>query len=499
MRGARTIPQTDGGGRTDVATAASDALLSVPLVAGIAAVLAILVRLPFLSWPVTVDEAGYAYGARWWFSGLTMYSDDLWFDRPQGIFLVYRLGTTVFGDSVEAIRLNGALWAAGTVAAVVLLSARIFDRRVAVVAGLLCAVVGTAPVIEGFTANAEVFMVTATTASACCVWGRRWLLAGLFAGIAILLKPSGAAACALAFFWLIHERESRRAYGLVVLGAAVPLLASLVHGIASVGFDDYWFAVVWFRVSSGGQNPALPALLAGWFATSPVWLILGVLAYPAREVLAANTRGRAFVAAWLVSSVLGMAMGGNWFLHYFEQLVPPLAVLAGVGVVGIATRPPVIRWWAPIGVLTVVVAAAILVLPTALMDPADGAAAVFSGDDYSRSDEVGAYVASITGPDDRVYVAISHVSVLFRSERRSSFPYLYAQQLQENPGAVDRAISDLEAAVPAVVVVHRAQLDSFRSGSSISEPVTRNYQLDRSFGAFEVWLRHVPDAALAGD
>ena len=49
--------------------------------------LSIVLRLPFLSVPLTDDEAGYAYVSSWLARGLALYSD-LWFDRPQGIFLL---------------------------------------------------------------------------------------------------------------------------------------------------------------------------------------------------------------------------------------------------------------------------------------------------------------------------------------------------------------------------------------------------------------------------
>src|SRR6185503_4875891 len=60
------------------------ALLAV-LVAG-----SILLRVPFLSVPMITDEGGYSYTAKFWSSEYQLYRD-IPFDRPQAIFLLYRL------------------------------------------------------------------------------------------------------------------------------------------------------------------------------------------------------------------------------------------------------------------------------------------------------------------------------------------------------------------------------------------------------------------------
>src|SRR5262249_39570636 len=95
---------------------------------GIVALLSIGLRVPFLSVPLNTDEGGYAYVAYWMGHGLVLYRD-LWFDRPQGVFLVYALILRVFGESTEAIRFAGACCNAVTTILVGLLAARLFGRR----------------------------------------------------------------------------------------------------------------------------------------------------------------------------------------------------------------------------------------------------------------------------------------------------------------------------------------------------------------------------------
>lgn len=73
------------------------------------AILAVLVRVPFFDWPLISDEGGYAYTAYWWLHGLTLYSGDLWLDRPQGIFVAYMV-PVLLGGSTWVIRQQTPLY-----------------------------------------------------------------------------------------------------------------------------------------------------------------------------------------------------------------------------------------------------------------------------------------------------------------------------------------------------------------------------------------------------
>src|ERR687887_451623 len=89
------------------------------------------VRLPFLSVPLITDEGGYAYVAHWLARGLALYRD-LWFDRPQGIFVVYGALLLFFGESTEAIRLGAALYNLATTLLLYLLAAHLMGWRAGV-------------------------------------------------------------------------------------------------------------------------------------------------------------------------------------------------------------------------------------------------------------------------------------------------------------------------------------------------------------------------------
>ncbi|HEX4348186.1 MAG TPA: hypothetical protein VHZ73_11480, partial [Vicinamibacterales bacterium] len=268
--------------------------------------LTLLARFRFFSWPLTVDEGSYAYTAQWWFHGLTLYSNDLWFDRPQAIFLAYESGMRLLGGSTWAIRVWGACWAVGTTYGGYLIAFRLWGRRAAWASVVLSAIFCAAPNVEGFTANAELFMLLPATFSAYCLLTRRWAWAGLLASCALLLKPSGLTAVILGVTWLACVRANRTDWLRFII-AAVPLpLVSVLHAAFTVGLRPYFGAIVMYRLGvnlASGYQPEGPAI-DGWLRTASVW---GPLVLPAVAGLW-RLRGRSltFAGLWLATSVLGV-------------------------------------------------------------------------------------------------------------------------------------------------------------------------------------------------
>ena len=354
-----------------------------------AAAIAVLVRAPFFFWPLISDEGGYAYTAYWWFRGLTLYSDELWFDKPQGIFVVYKLGSLLFGDATWAIRLWGALWAAGTTVAVWLVARRLLDRHAAVVAALLYAVFSAHTHIEGFTANAETFMVLPATLSAYFLLRGQPLAAGLMASAAVVLKPSGGSAVLLGVAWLAYLRADRGAWlRFLLAGLSLPLV-SVLHGALTAGPREYLDAVVLQRINTPRPNPFVAARRV-WLVTLPLWAPLALLARFGIPRL--MRRERVFLLLWLASALAGMALGGNWWEHYFIQLMPPLTVAAAPGLVYLWRSTAVRRWTAIALLLAPVYVAAAFVRP----GPELGSWVLFRRDAYLVAEDAAAYIRERT-------------------------------------------------------------------------------------------------------
>ena len=449
----------------------------------LASLLAVLVRVPFFFWPLTTDEGGYAYTAHWWFRGLPLYSDQLWFDRPQGIFLAYQLGMSLLGDSTWAIRLWGALWAAGTAAGVYLVARRLLGRQEAIVSAVLCALFSAAPQLEGFTANAKVFMALFTTLSSYYILTRKPIQAGILASAAVLLKPSGASAFLLAVVWLAHERAGLSEWEQFIL-ASIPLpLAALAHGAMTVGLTDYANAVFMFRVGTRQAAPLFD-IIRSWISTSPAWGPLAILAIPG--VYRVPWRTRAFVLTWLLSSLAGMALGGNWFWHYFIQIMAPLSVCAGIGLSSLVFntrdlfRFTGLAW----GFLYLLLVGHLMVA-----QPKQGAWELYHRPGYLVAEDVANYIRTHTEEGDSIYIAFFESDIYHLAHRRSAFPHLYRLELTHIPGAYERLVNMVEMREPMYIVALDPPLKAIDPGDHFRMALEKGYRVETTCDGIPIYRR----------
>jgi hypothetical protein len=393
---------------------------------GIVFVVALGLRLPFLSWPLIEDEGAYAYIARWWLAGAALYGPDLWLDRPQGIFVAY-LPPVLAGGSVWTLRAWGALWAAATGVAVARVAEYFASARAGLLAGLVFAVTSISPFVEGWTVNAECFMLLPATLGFEMLLRRRAGWAGALTAAAVLLKPSGLGLVLLAPFFLRGPRQFAR---WSAAGAAVGL-PFLLHGLWSAGFGGYTYALVGARLSAWSSlDLPHPHPLASSLLTSPAWL--GPLL-----VGASALRRRWRLSVWLAASLAGVLVGGQFYEHYYLQLLPPLAVAAGLELAAFSVTPRALAaaMWT-LGLMIVAVSQ-----PAAWWRERDVVAPA-----------VAAYIKSHSRPEDTVYVAFSAANILYLSERRSADRHFFPLHIMSVEGARARLVARLRAKEPRYVI-----------------------------------------------
>lgn len=444
--------------------------------------LAVLVRVPFFGWPLISDEGGYAYTAYWWLRGLTLYSGDLWLDRPQGIFVAYFVPILLSG-ATWVIRLWGALWAAGTAVFVYLLAARLSGRRTAVTAGVLFAVFSALPQIEGFTANAEVFMLLPATAGAYCLLRGRYGWAGVLASAAFLLKPSGVSSFLLAGMWLFHLRGPFRHHLRFGLAALPLILAAFVHGVATVGLEAYLFAVVVFRTYVE-QDPWTVAMIASSLRTAPAWLPLTFMGvYGCRSL---HRTSRIFVLLWLLTSALGMVPGGGWYRHYYIQIIPPLSVLAGEGLGSLLASK---RAGAKLGTAVLTAVSLTLFVFLAVQSPREGADILYRRPGYRIADRAASYIREHTGDADLIYVAFNEAEIYHLAGRRSSFPYLYRIHVQFYPGAYAQAVQVIARREPLYVLALDRLPEVLDPNNEFQSLLEAGYEVEAAFDGIPLYRR----------
>jgi 4-amino-4-deoxy-L-arabinose transferase-like glycosyltransferase len=408
-----------------------------------AAVLAVLLRLPFLSTGLSTDEGGYAYVARRWAQGAALYTD-AWLDRPQGLLLVYR-ALLWPDDSGAAVRVGMLLAGAAVTVALGATGWLLVNRRTGVLAAWLYAVLGVAPHLEGMTLNGELLAAVPATVSvalAVAWWrGNRspgWLAAaGLLAGVAVTMKQSGVDGLVVGLVVALGAGGARRwrAAAVFAAGAAVPLLASAVHG-AVVGWSAYWTALVGYQFAAlggAGSNAGTRWTDLGRHAGDVALDLTLVTVVSLVGWRALDAGARRIAGAWLAAGFLGVNVGGSYWPHYFVQPLPVLVLLAAAAVA--AVRAPRRR----------AVLAAVLVLPVlgwlaALvpMSPERREQVIPYAALAARDDRIAAVIRARTRPEDPIYVLESEAYLYLAARRVSPYPYLWGKPIDKIPEALPR-------------------------------------------------------------
>lgn len=442
-----------------------------------AAALAVLLRLPFFGAPLTADEGGYAEAARLWGHGATLYRD-IWVDRPQGLILVFR-GVLQLGSSPDVIR--GVAAAAGvlSVLATMLLAVRLTrSRTVALAAGLLMATAGTSPFLEAFTLAGELVASLAAILSLLAFTGYLrgraavWLVvAGLAAGCAVMIKQSGfdAALAIVAYLAWTERRRALRPVAVFVGAAAAPVLAGL---LSAVSLHSWWFAVVGYRGSgdslvTGSFSHRLGLLadsLPGATKGLGLLVLLGALGWRGSPLL---------VRLWLGAAVLGVLGGGNFHFHYYLQLVPPLAILAGGGAAWvIAGRHRLVA----AGLVAAAVATAAVTAPLWFENASAQAKAIWPKDPHLQHDAaVVRYLDAHSRRGQKVLVLWAAADVYYLADRGPAIPYMWKRNIETIPGVRGRLNRALAQRRPALVALVQP-LGSLARSQATAAILARDYQ-----------------------
>lgn len=378
------------------------------------------------------------------------------------------------------------------------------SRRAALFAGVL-AIIGTALFLppDAQAANFELWGLLPASAAVLCVVVAReskrtpalWFaLAGSCAVLAANCKQPYIVIGLVVLFEAVR-RTNDKSLTIVAaaFGAAVTALPIFIFfgGLTMIRWvwtdnSDYLSGGV-----SIGRATAIGAALTLSFVVLHLPLFYGLWAAVSRRFRADLT-----VLVWLVVSVLVIPIGLRFFGHYFQQVVPPLAVLSGCALV-FARR----RVWQTLTVMTV----GLLVVMVAL--------AMIHRPDLTNFTALGRYVQSTTDANQRILVWGALPDVYVASDRLPVGIFLHDGYLTGNWASRDHPLSERVVAAepfrsrwnmffedvaehPPVVVIDAARPDTDWAmygpqSFPIGEWLDRCYNLDRVVDGLSVWRRDV--------
>jgi 4-amino-4-deoxy-L-arabinose transferase-like glycosyltransferase len=436
------------------------AAMAVGLVA-----LSLLVRAAsFVDAPLDRDEGAYALIAQQWQRGARLYLD--YFDhKPPLIYAVYRASFAIAGEHLAAVRTLFALANACTALACAIAVWQLTGRRAFLpswLAGSAACVFLNSPVVQGEIANTEALMVLGTAAGACFLLratqsgrARDALLVGLCSGLAVLAKPVALIEAAFFAGWLvIHTTRRGSLLALFLIGLLLPGAAAALYAVTQGTLAASIAAVVLYNLQYAGT-----AVVPLWARLAvipidygvPLALLWAGVAGCMLSVLRTEAQPANFALGWTVAALIGTLASGRIYDHYYQQLIPPMAVAVGVtaGAIDRLTHGRFVR-----GLYAVAIALGFW--------PPLAASWRFAAHSGGRTcadwqPRLAAVVRQLTEPGDRLLVWGAEPYLYFAADRQPLSRFIYKYPLLGGSSAAVAARHQLLAAAderpPALIVV----------------------------------------------
>ena len=421
----------------------------------IAALAAVLLRLPTIGTPLRSDEAGFLLVARAWAPQADSVYGPYFVDRPPLLIAAVKAADAVGGPYF--LRIVGALACGILVIAAAQVARLIANDLAARWTAVAVAALTINPLIDAEAVKGEILALPV-------IMGSLWLTlialrrlswppalaAGFLASLAVGLKQNLVAG--LVFFvvmllmsWAtgrISRRQVTRLATAGVIGAALPLAATIAWALASgVRLSTLWYAVYGFRSDAtaviASQSIAAPlnravVLVFVAIGAGIVFVIGGFLIHLVGEwrddkVITAAT------LAVLTVDLGGLVAGGSYWRDYLFPLVPGTALCAALLARRSSRRGRAMR--------TVIVAAA----ASSVLLLVGWIGLAVSAEATETADEVrgGEAIARAAEPGDTLVVFGGHAEIQLASGLSSPYSQLWSLPMR----TLDPEYAELRALV----------------------------------------------------
>jgi len=477
------------------------AVLSLLLI--LAVVTAIRIRL--LDMPLERDEGEYAYAGQLLLQGVSPYKAayNVALKLP-GTCVAYALIMAALGQTPAALHAGVILVNLAGAILVFVLARRIYGDAGGVVAAGTFAVLAVVPATLGLAAHATHFVILPALAGIVLLQtlddrtsATRIFCAGLFIGLAVLMKQSGAAFGLFAASWVAYRGFSssrvvwqRLAARLawLALGGLLPLILTCFVIVLAGDFHQFRFWTFQYAAAHGGILSwgngirwMLDNLGQQFVAAPGPWsvAILGLALLLSKRSLPG---WRYFVVSLFFFSFLAVCPGGYFRGHYFIQLLPAAGLLAAAAfnvASGILARRAFLLPMATLLSLVFIAAGASVLIQWNdiyfRLTPVQASCAIYGTSPFPEAVEIGRYLASHTAPEARIAVIGSEPEIYFYSHRRSATGYIDTYPLVEpQPYAVamqKEMIQEVEKSRPDYVVYVNVRTSWVQSTAPISNAV----------------------------
>ena len=487
------------------------------------AVLTLVLRLHFISEPLTMDTAVYGYISHALVAGEELYSG-VWDHKPPGVYQLFMLSELLFGYGPKGMAYTGVIFTLASLLFIYLFLKEVSGRLAGLIGAGFWALASNSVLLQANENNVEVFLNTFTLiaiwsfvrsrASSAPVW---LLVTGLSFALASLLKTIAVfPLISVALYAMISPCSDEDSQGtpFTATGKIRTLVYLLLPGallwavvffyFALLGrFSDFWQSVFVFNAGYSGSilsnvwsfivNPAYlfhEGFIDIWFlvVAAIAWIFISKKEYASGRI----TRG--FFIILFFGLVVELSSPGKYFRHYYQLLFPLIAILAALFFTELRERKSIKKSFSGKLLFAVLIVATFLNL-------AYYHAGYFVSTPYDISRikhgtgaidvvEIAEFVRERTSECEKIYVWGGEAGIYYYSKRQSSsgvffiFP-LYFDSLEGRNEKIDRIYWDIIKTPPALFI--RSKGYPTYDTEALFRFVESRYRVIKSFGDLDIY------------
>ncbi len=469
------------------------------LLLGIIVLWVSIVRWRFVGMPLERDEGEYAYFGHLILNGIAPYKEAYNMKLP-GIYYMYALIMSIFGESYRGIHIGFLFMNAGTMVLLYFSLKKFFNPTVGIFTAGFYGLMAMSMNVLGFAAHATHFAVFYVSLALFFFSkfeeNKKILFAFLFGtmlGMAFLMKQQAVyfilfGGIIFVAFQLYDEQEKKFKFSSALkiwkevlifsLGVFVPYIIVLLIMLATGAFDKFWFWTVQYasKYASGipweaGKEELYRHLGIFWDENKWIWVaaIAGIVIIVFTKF---SIKQKIFAVAFILFCFLATTPGFYFREHYFIVLLPGVAFPAAAGLtysfafIAEKAKLKFIGIALPLLVLFLIFYNTIIP-PKNIdvhkqmfyynpFDPILLCKDIYGTNPFIESVDIANYIKQNSSDTDKIAVLGSEPQIYFYANRKSATGHIYTYGLMEihdyNLKMQEEMISEIEKSKPLFLV-----------------------------------------------
>ena len=434
-------------------------------------------RFRYLDVPFERDEGEYAHPAQMMMKGYVLYGD-LYNMKFPGIFLIYAIIMSLFGQTVVGIHLGLLFVNLLTSYFVYKCGQLLMNNQSGLLAALCFLVLSAGPEVQGAFANAEHFVIFFA------MWGL-WLLlmalrsnlpitflgAGILLAVSVLMKQHGILFSAFGGVLIITSRLDKgvdlktilKNSAWYILGLVTPMIIVIIWLLATGVMDKFlWFAFDYASsyASSRSVSQNLDWFLSRVSKTCSSSFLIWSIAMVGLLISVVYKKNRVFYLSFFACSFVALSIGMFFRPHYFVLVLPSIALLYAHAIdVGVRKIGKGMRVLCVCGLLIASVGSYIFLnRDYFLMNSSEQMSfSVYGQSPFLEAKVVGEYIRDHSSPDDLIAIVASEPQIFFYAQRMSASGYSMTSYFLHEHALADQMLvefaSEVEASQPEFLVL----------------------------------------------